>query len=195
MKKQISLAQYRTTDLIFLCVIMVVTQTLISVAASKWYPTELYVASPIAAVVALVMMRWNGYAAVHALIGGLLYAFLHGGSWQYFLIYGGGNLLCVAALLLFRIWDKERIRKSSFLALLYAFCVQLLMLLGRALMALLLGYPLAACVVFITTDTLSLLLTLVAIWCVRRIEGLFEDQIHYLLRVESERQVEGRDQF
>lgn len=195
MKKQISLAQYRNTDLLILGVIMAVTQALISVAATKWYPGELYVASPIAAVVALVMMRWNGWAAIHALLGGLLYALLHGASWEYFLIYGGGNLLCVAALLLFRIWDKEKIRKSSFHALLYAACVQLLMLLGRALMALLLGFPPAACIVFITTDMLSLLLTLVATWSIRRIEGLFEDQIHYLLRVESERQVEGRDQF
>ncbi len=196
MERQISLARYRNMDLVGLCVIMAVTQTLISVAGSQWFPGELYAASPIAAVVALVMMRWNGWAAVHALLGGLLYALLHGaGDWQYFLIYGLGNLASMATLLLFRILDKEKIRKDGFLSMLYAFCVQLLMLVGRALVALLLGYPPAACIVFITTDVLSALLTVVAIWCIRRIEGLFEDQIHYLLRVQSERQVEGRDQF
>lgn len=197
MKKQISLAQYRNMDLVFLCVIMVITQTLISVAGNVWFAdvAKPYVASPIAAVVALVMMRWNGWAALHAVLGGVLYAFLQGGTWEHYLIYGCGNLLCVDALLMFKLFDKEYIRKNAVISLLYAFCVQILMQVGRALVALALGYPLAASVVFISTDALSLLLTVVAIWCVRRIEGLFEDQIHYLLRVESERQVEGRDQF
>lgn len=195
MKKQISLAQYRNTDLVFLCIIMVVTQTLISVMATRLSGIPQFVASPIAAVVALVMMRWNGWAGLHAVVGGVLYAFLHNGSWQYYLIYGGGNLLCLVVLLLFRLWDKEKVRKSGVLTMLYAGGVQLVMLVGRALVALLLGFEPAACLVFITTDALSLLLTVVAIWCIRRIEGLFEDQIHYLLRVESERQVEGRDQF
>ncbi len=196
MERQISLARYRNMDLVGLCVIMVIAQTLVSLAGTRWFPGELYTASPVAAVVALVMMRWNGWAAIHAAIAGLLYAILHGaGNWHYFLIYGLGNLLSMAALLLFRVFDKEKIRKDGFLTMLYGFCVQLLMLVGRALVALLLGYPIAACFVFITTDALSILLTVVAVWCVRRIEGLFEDQIHYLLRIQSERQDEGRDQF
>lgn len=195
MKKQISLAQYRTADLIFLCVIMAVTQTLICVAANSWYRTELYIASPVGAVVTLVMMRWSGWAAVPAALGGVMYALLGGGDWQSCLIYGCGNLLCMASLLLFKIWDKERIRQNSVLALSLALCVQVLMTVGRGLVAALFGHSIAACIGFITTDALSVLLTLVATWCIRRIEGLFEDQIHYLLRVESERQVEGRDQF
>lgn len=195
MKQQITLSQYRNMDLGILAVLMAVSQFLISFAATRWFPLTEYVVSPVAAVVTLVMMRWNGWCAVHAVLGGLLYALLAGGSWEHYLIYGMGNLLVLAALPLFKVWDKETIRKSANKSLVLALCAQLLMQLGRAGVALVLGTAPAACLGFITTDALSIVFTLVIIWIVRRIEGLFEDQIHYLLRVESERQVEGRDQF
>ena len=146
-------------------------------------------------VVALVMMRWSGYAAIHAVFGGLFFTALSGGSWQHFVIYGAGNLLSLAALVMFRIWDKERIRKDAILALVFALCTQLLMQLGRAGVAALLGFPAAACLGFITTDSLSALFTLFVIWIIRRIEGLFEDQKHYLLRIQSEQKVERGEQF
>lgn len=186
MNRQISLSEYRAIDLTILAVILAGSQTLISFAASKWFTDQLYTVSPVAAVTALVMMRWSGFSAIHAVLGGVLFAALGGGSWQHFMIYGVGNLLSMAALLMFRWFGKERIRQDSFLALVFALCVQLLMQLGRAGIAALLGGSAAACLGFITTDVLSELFTLLIIWIVRRIEGLFEDQKHYLLRIQSE---------
>ena len=186
MEKKISFEQYRSIDLTILMVVLAVCQTVIYYASSYWFPNELYIASPMAAVVTLVMMRWGVYAGIHALLGGVLHALLFGGSWQHVLIFGGGNLLAMAALLYFKFLGKERIRKDAFLSLLLGLSVQLLMQLGRAGLAMLAGYPAAACLGFITTDALSVLLTLVAIWIVRRIEGLFEDQKTYLLRIQSE---------
>lgn len=195
MKQQITLEQYRNIDLGILMIVLAVCQALIHIAASRWYPEQLYIVSPVAAVVTLVMMRWSGWAAVHALLGGLLYTALSGGTWQQYLIFGGGNLAAMAALLFARIFGKERIRQDAFLSLMLALCVQLLMQLGRSALAALLGFDAAACLGFITTDILSGLFTLLIIWIVRRIDGLFEDQKHYLLRIQSENQVEGRDQF
>ena len=186
MNRQISFRQYRTIDLSILAVVLAVSQILIHFASSRWYADQLYVVSPVAAVVALVMMRWSAWAAVHGALGGLLFAGLAGGTWQHFVIYGVGNLLSMAALLMFKIFGKERIRQDAFLSLVFALCVQLLMQLGRAGLAALFGYPAAACLGFITTDILSELFTLFIIWIVRRIEGLFEDQKHYLLRIQSE---------
>ena len=186
MNQQISFRQYRSIDLTILAVILAVSQSLIYFASSKWFTDQLYVVSPVAAVVALVMMRWSGYAAIHAVLGGVLFTALSGGTWQHFVIYGVGNLLSMLALVMFKIFGKERIRKDSFLALVFALCVQLLMQLGRAGLAALFGNPAAACLGFITTDVLSDLFTLFIIWVVRRIEGLFEDQKHYLLRTQSE---------
>ena len=193
MNRQLSIQQYRTIDLTILALVLTVTQVLIQIAASFWFPEQLYVVSPVAAMAALVMMRWNGYAAIHAVLGGIVFAVAAQGTSQHFLIYGGGNLLSLLALFLLKGFGKERVRKDGFLALTFAFCVQLLMWLGRAGVAFLLGYAPEACLGFITTDVLSCLFTLVIIWIVRRVEGLFEDQIHYLLRLASERKVEGRE--
>ena len=195
MNRHISFNQYRMIDLSILAAFLAGSQCLIFFASSRWYPEQLYVVSPVAAMVALVMMRWNGYAAIHAALGGVIFTALSGGSWQHFVIYGVGNLCSMAALAMFKIFGKERIRKDTFLTLTFALCVQLLMQLGRAGLAALFGAPAAACLGFITTDILSELFTLFIIWVVRRIEGLFEDQKHYLLRTQSEQLVEGRDQF
>jgi heme A synthase len=125
--------------------------------------------------------------------GGLLYACLRQGTWQQLLTYGAGNLLALTALILFRLLGKERIRKSAFLSMMYALAVQLLMQVGRALVAAVLGTDIGAALGYITTDILSTLLTVVIIWIARKPDGLFEDQKHYLLRLQSERQVEGRE--
>ena len=195
MNRQISFKQYRTIDLSILMVILAVCQLLTHFAVSFWFPEQLYVASPEAGVIALVMMRWGGFAAVHAALGGVIYAALSGGTWQQILIYGGGNLLSLLALFLLKHLDKERVREDGFLSLLFGFFVQLLMWLGRFSVAALFGNELAVCLRFITTDVLSGLFTLLIVWVIRRIDGLFEDQKHYLLRLERERQAERRDSF
>ncbi len=195
MNRQISLSQYRAIDLGILTVVLAVCQFLTHLASSFWFPEQLYVVSPVAGVTALVMMRWSPWAAVPAGIGGVLYVWMSGGNLQQALIFILGNLFSLGALGFFRIFGKERIRKDSFLAVVFAIAVQLLMQLGRAAMALLFGYPAAACLGFITTDILSILFTVFIIWTVRRIEGLFEDQKSYLLRTQKEQQVERGEQF
>lgn len=195
MNRQISFEQYRSIDLTIMTGVLAISQFFIYAASSFWFPEQLYVVSPVAAMVALVMMRWSGYAAIHALFGGLFFTALSGGSWQHYIIYGAGNLLSLLALLMFKVCDKERIRQDAFLALTFALITQLLMQLGRAGVAAVLGFPAAACIGFITTDILSALFTVFIIWIVRRVEGLFEDQKHYLLRIQSEQKVERGEQF
>lgn len=186
MKRQISISEYRTIDLGILAAAMALVQVLIHFAASRWFRDQLYVVSPVALVVALVMMRWNGYAAIHALLGGLLYCILAKGSWQHMLIYGGGNSFALLALLLFKFPGKEIIRQNVVYSIAFAAIVQALMLLGRAAIAALLNFEAAVCLGFITTDVLSVLLTVCGIWATRRMDGLFEDQLQYLLRVQRE---------
>lgn len=186
MNRQISFSQYRAIDLTILMVVQVVSQAVIHFAATVLYPDQLYVVSPIAAVVTLVMMRWSGYAAIHAAVGGVAYALIAGGSWQQVLIYGVGNLLSMAALVCFKLLGKERIRSDALLTILFALLTQILMQLGRSGIAALLGYPAGICLGFITTDILSGLFTMVIVWSIRRVEGLFEDQKQYLLRIQRE---------
>lgn len=196
MKRQISLAQYRGVDLALLTGLMIVSQAVIHFAVRFWMAGQTgYVVSPVAAVVAIVMMRWGLWAVVPALLGGLVLTALSGGTGEQFLIYGAGNLLAILTLLLFKFTGKEQIRKNVILTLFFAFCVQMLMQFGRAGLAALMGYEMPACLDFITTDSLSILFTLVIVWIARRVEGLFEDQKQYLLRVQQEQSVKGGEQL
>ncbi len=195
MKRQISFGEYRAIDLALLTTILAVSQYLVYAAASSWFPDQLYIVSPVAGMTALVMMRWGVWGALPAAFGGVFYAFLAGGNLGQTLIYCAGNLAALGALVFFRIWGKERVRNESFLAVVYAVAVQLLMQLGRAAVAAVLGYEAAACLGFITTDILSILFTVFIVWIIRRIEGLFEDQKNYLLRLQKEQQVERGEQL
>lgn len=195
MNRQISFSQYRAIDLAILSVVLAVCQFLTHLASSFWFPEQLYVVSPVAGMTALVMMRWSAWAAIPAGLGGMLFVWMSGGSLQQMLIYVIGNLVSLAALILFQLFGKERVRKDSFLAVTFAIAVQLLMQLGRAAMGFLFGFPTAAIIGFITTDILSILFTVFIVWTVRRIEGLFEDQKSYLLRIQREQQVERGEQF
>jgi len=195
MNRQISFSQYRAIDLSILSVVLAVCQFLTHLAVSFWFPEQLYVVSPVAGMTALVMMRWSAWAVIPASLGGVLFVWMSGGSLQQVLIYVIGNLASLLALIMFRIFGKERIRKESFLAVTFAIAVQLLMQLGRAAVALVFGFSTAAVLGFITTDILSILFTVFIIWTARRIEGLFEDQKNYLLRIQREQQVERGEQF
>ena len=195
MHKQISFRQYRVIDLSIMTGLLILSQSLISIVAATIYADQLYVVSTVGAVTALVMMRWNGYAAIPAFLGGLLFTFLSGGTLQHYLIYSLGNLLSLLALILFKLMGKEAIRTDGLMTVFFAFTVQILMQLGRAGVAFLFGNPAGVCLGFITTDALSILFTVCVIWVTRRIEGLFEDQKKYLLRIQKERQTEGREQL
>lgn len=195
MNRQISLAQYRTIDLMILAVLMAVVQVIIGFASSVWFPDQLYVVSPVGIIVALVMMRWGPWAAMHAVLGGALFVWISGGNSHQLIIYGVGNLFSMLALPLLRWPGKEKLRSNVIYTLLFGVAIQLLMLAGRAAVAAILGYEADICFVFITTDALSILFTLCGVWVIRRIDGLFEDQIHYLLRIQSEQSAKGGEQL
>ncbi len=186
MKKQISFAQYRTIDLVIMALLLAVSQALICVAANVWYRWEMYIVSPVAVITAIVMMRWGIWGGIHALLGGVVYTCASGGALEHYVIYGLGNLLGLGGLVFLKLFGKERVWRSGFLSVCFALTVQLLMLVGRGLVALAFGHSIYDALGFITTDLLSLLFTGVVVWVARRVDGLFEDQKHYLLRIQEE---------
>ena len=113
MKRQISFQQYRNIDLIILLAVLAVCQLLTHFAVAFWFPEQLYVVSPVAGLTALVMMRWSGFGAIHAALGGLLFAVLSGGTWQQILIYTVGNLAALLMLLMLKRPGKEQREKDG----------------------------------------------------------------------------------
>lgn len=186
MKRQLTFPEYRAMDLFFFAVMLTVSELLITFAARTWFPGQPYSVSVAAAVTAIALMRWGAWGLIHGLLGGIVFCAASGATAQQYVIYCVGNLGCAASLLLIRFLGSEKIRGDKLLSLLFALCTQLAMQLGRALTALCFGYSPETCLGFLTTDALSALFTMVIVWIARRLDGIFEDQKHYLLRVQKQ---------
>lgn len=186
MARQRSLGEYRAIDLFCFLLILAVFEPALHFAATKLFPAEPYSVSVVAAITAIVMMRWGPWAAIHAAAGGILACVLAGARRDQYLIYGLGNLLSLAALLVLNKWGKEETRKDTLKSMAFGLAAVLLMQLGRALVALVFGSGWQVCLGFFTTDVITDLFTVVIIWIARRLDGVFEDQIHYLLRIQKD---------
>ena len=186
MARQRSLGEYRSIDLAFFALMLIVFEPVLHFAATKLFPAEPYTVSAVAALTAIVMMRWGPWAAIHAALGGVMVCLLSGARWDQYLIYGLGNLLSLTALLLLKRWGKEETRKDALQSIGFGLVTALLMQLGRAVLALVLGNGLSVSLGFFTTGVVTDLFTGVVVWIARRLDGIFEDQIHYLLRIQKE---------
>lgn len=190
MKRQRTWKEYRAIDLAMLGAALAVFEFLIVRAANWWFPGQPFTVSLAAAMASIVYMRWGWWGAIHAVEAGLVFCFFSGASGPQYVIYCAGNLFSVLAVLLLNRMGKERVR-TGHLSLVFPLLVQVLMQAGRALAALALGAGPADVVGFFTTDSLSLLFTFVIIWIARKLDGVYEDQKHYLLRVHAEEGQKG----
>jgi uncharacterized membrane protein len=95
------------------------------------------------------------------------------------------------SLLLIRLVGEKKIKENAVFTLGFALCTILLMQFGRATVAFLLGTPMENCVGFFTTDAVSGLFAMVICWIANRLDGIFENQKSYLLRVHSEEEREA----
>lgn len=195
MKKQITLQQYRNIDLFLFAALLAIFEFIIV----RFAIASVYTLSLAAAIAAIVYMRWGWWGGIHAALAGGLYCLYYGlavaptrpGD---YLIYIVGNLFSLAAACALLKLGKERVRKSVLASLGFGLAVVLLMQGGRALVALALGNPLEGVAEYITHDPLSVVFTLVVTWIVRRLDGVFEDQKHYLLRLQEERERNNTEQ-
>ena len=190
MRRQRSWKEYRAIDLTLLALALAVFEFIILRASNWWFPGQPFTVSLAAAVTSIVYMRWGAWGAIHALEAGLVFCYFSGATGEQFVIYCAGNLVSLLAVLLLKAVGKERVRTGC-LSLIFPLLVQLLMQAGRGAAALLLGAAPAQAVGFFTTDSLSLLFTFVIIWIARKLDGVYEDQKHYLLRVHAEGKKEG----
>lgn len=181
-------------DLAMFAAMVVVFETLLVNAATRWFPGQPYTVSVTPAVTAIVLMRWGPWAALHAALGGAAFCFASGAAPGHYLVYAAGNLLGLAALTIRKRLTPEGIREKVSWSLLFGGAVCLLMQLGRAAISVLTGAPYVQALGFFTTDAITLLFTLVIVWIARRLDGIFEDQVHYLLRIHRQEKEEDFDE-
>lgn len=199
-----SFEQYRTIDLTIMCVILALCEFLTANAAARWFPNELYALSPTVAVVCIVMMRWGGYAAIHAVVGGLAYCLTLGGDWRQIVTYCVGNCFMLIALAWFKFFGKggkgfrdgkEKVRSKFYWTLLFTVNAFLGAQIGRFAVSVALGgsFSFGAFTEFLVNDIITLLFSVVVVLISRRADGLFEDQKSYLIRTEEERKREENE--
>ena len=184
MGKKRSWKQYRAIDLAMFAGMLVIFEFIIVMAARFWFPGQPFTVSLVAAITTIVYMRWGYWGVIHAVLGGVVYSFMSGAAAHQYLIYVVGNIFSLISVYILIKVGKEKVRTNTW-GMLYPILVLLLMQTGRAIVALLLGAEPANIVGFYTTDSLSMLFTFVIIWIARRLDGVYEDQIHYLLRVNA----------
>lgn len=199
MKRQLSLEEYRTIDLALFAAMLALFEFLIV----RFATTSYYTVSLTAVITAVVYMRWGWWGAIHAALGGALFCVYYNGvappdqgvQWTQYIIYTVGNLFSLAAVPVLKKFGQERVRKSVTASLLFSLSVILLMQGGRAAVALVLGTATVENALgYFTGDALSILFTLVVTWIIRRLDGVFEEQRHYLTRVQEERERNNTDQ-
>ncbi len=193
MDRQISFGQYKLIDNALFAGMLVISEIIIITASSRWFPGQLYTVSVTAAITAIVMMRWGCTSAFHAALGALVYVGIQKGSPGQFLIYIIGNEAALLLIPVVRLAGKKKIRENVVLTMVYALSVQLLMQLGRGIVSVVLGSDAGAILKFITMDALSLLFTILIVYVASRLDGVFEDQKSYLLRIQKEKELENGD--
>lgn len=194
MNNNISFGQYKGIDLTILTILTAVAEAVVALAASKWFPNELYSLSPMVAMVCIVMMRWGPWAAIPAVVSGLAFCLATGASGEQYVIYCVGNCFALVALVWFKAMGKEAVRKRFEVSILYTLTAFVGMLVGRWLVAMLFGGSVRLIINFFLVDCLSMVFAVVVVLISRRIDGLFEDQKNYLIRTEEERQKQRDDE-
>ena len=187
-----SVQQYRAIDCSLFALILIVFESVIVKAAVMWFPREAWTVSAVPAITAIVMVRWGPWCAVHALIGGMVTVLMMKGNGIQYLVYGVGNLAVLAVWPFQKKWGWEALHRNVLLNFLFAALTVLAMQAGRALVALTTGTPVNELHLFVTSDSITYIFTLVILWIAARLDGILEEQTHYLKRInDSEKNKEG----
>ena len=78
-----------------------------------------------------------------------------------------------------------------FLTLLMGLMSVLAMQAGKALVALITGTPPEGLLLYVTADSVTYIFTAVILWIASRLDGILEDQTHYLERINDPERMEG----
>lgn len=199
----ISIQQYRATDLFVFALVLALAE-LFGYLAAQWLPSQaIYTFSFMVPIVLTVMIRWGWQSVFYAAGAGLLVCLLGASKAQgiNYTCYIIGNAFIALMLLPTYLIGKDKIRSKWWGSALFALGGWVSVYLGRSIV-----WAIAASVAgmnawagfvsFAVGDMLSLIMSVVVVLVLRRLNGMFEDQISYLKRIDKEKQDKMRiDQF
>lgn len=194
----ISFRQYCLTDLFLFAVILVVFELILHFAGIAYGGT--FSVSPLLPITILVIMRWGWQGVFFAVGDGLLVCLLNlkteGFASYFFAVYTIGNAFIMLLLLMTKFMGKERIRGKWYFSVLFVLAGWIAVLIGRVLVFVCFGQNFTAALVGQLMDLLSPAIAVLLVLVMRRLDGMFEDQKHFLLRLDKERkELQRRDEF
>ena len=186
MKKQRTFQEYRTMDLALFGLMLAVFEfIIIKVSNSSFFYDQPFTVSLAGALTAIVYMRWGAWGGFEAALAGFIYCFFSGATVNQFMIYIAGNLFSLLAVLLLEKLGYEYVRNAQWY-LAFPHLVSIQMQAGPAVVARRIGAAPPGILGFLNTDSLSDLFTVLIVWITKRLDGIYENQKHYLLRVHKE---------
>lgn len=189
--RQISIKQYRLTDLFIFAVILVIYDLLAHYVPQLFSGAALFSFCITVAMTLTVMMRWGWYSVFFAVGDGLLLSLINAPSmWQGYLCYGVGNAFMMLLLIPLKFIGKEKIAAHWYTSALFVVVGWVLSNIGITVMHTICGSSfvsvLSANFGFSITGLLALAMSLVIVLILRRLNGMWEDQIAYLKRIHGE---------
>ncbi|MGN0807208.1 MAG: hypothetical protein ACI4MN_02005 [Candidatus Coproplasma sp.] len=195
--RQISLKQYRLTDLFLFLVILAISELIGYFAAGMWPDEAYYTVSFSIPIVLLVMMRWGWPSVLYALFSGLVVCLINigkvnGHQWACYLI---GNAFIALMLIPRYLLGSKKISSKWWATALFFIGGWLCVYLGKSVVwsigyaiSPVAGYTAASgFVIYAATDLLSLVMGTVLMLVMRKLDGMTEDQTEFLKRLDTER--------
>ena len=186
----ITFAQYRKIDLCIFSALLVISEAITTLATRSWFDKQPIAISTTLLFICIMMMRWGAFSLIPAALGGAVFCFMSGASWEQYLIYVLGNCLTARALLWFKVFKKDEIRRGGFKLFFFVLSNYLLLQIGRWLVSIPFG-GFKSIVTFLATDIISLLFAAVIMFILRSVDGMIEDQKAYLFRLQREKEDNG----
>lgn len=187
-QKNLSFKQYKAMDLIVFAVIFTVLEGVLVTLSNKLINVN-FAVSLLYTVAALVIMRWGAVAAIHLALGGIVFCLASHGDILQYVGFSVGNCFALLSLLYTHFLGKKKVRDSFTLSGIFVIIIYLTVCIGRSvLLSILKGVNLwQLFIATLSSDLLSLVITLIIVLTSRKQDGLFEDQKGYLLRTQKER--------
>lgn len=184
MRKQITLSEYRAGDITIFTVLMIVVEFL-AIKGIVWF-SEIYAISLFLALILIVMRRWKLWAIVPMLASAITVCAVNKAEFYVYVIHIIGNLFVLLAMIWFKI-AKNNFKEGHYL-ILYSLSAYVLMCFGKSFIGFLYGEKFTTLFIgFLGVNALNVVIAIIVLFIVRKLDGVFEDQIEYLKRVQEEK--------
>lgn len=200
--RQISVKQYRFTDLFLFAVILAISELIGYFAAGVMPKEAYYTVSFSIPIILIVMLRWGWPSVVYALVSGLIVCLLNidkvsGHQWACYLI---GNAFVALMLIPRYLLGVKKITSKWWGIALFAIGGWACVYLGKSIVwaigfavSPVDGYTaLSGFIKFLQTDLLSLFMGVIVMVVLRKLDGMTEDQNDFLKRLDDERKEKQR---